>query len=207
MARTAARASGARAVVSSQCYYADIDLLDERDTHLLAAPVSHGAGLYALPYLLKGAPQIVPPHFDVPAVLDALQRYRQGSMFAAPTRLTRLVHAPEVSGKDRDQRLLGRLEFAPFAVRTGLAAGGNRIRTIGPSCMTSTRIGLKKHRSFVRKVSRDACARVKCSGGAAILTIEWLDRDHRHVRTLYRNPRLGHQDSPPRQSPWGRRGW
>src|SRR5207302_2360049 len=28
-------------------------------------------------------------------------------------------------------------------------------------CTTSTRIGLKKHRSFVRKVSRDACARVK----------------------------------------------
>src|SRR2546430_12896127 len=100
MARTAARASGARAVVSSQCYYADIDLLDERDTHLLAAPVSHGAGLYALPYLLKGAPQIVPPHFDVPAVLDALQRYRQVSMFAAPTMLTRLVHAPEGSAAD-----------------------------------------------------------------------------------------------------------
>jgi acyl-CoA synthetase (AMP-forming)/AMP-acid ligase II len=33
----------------SHCYYADIDLLDERDTHLMAAPVSHGAGLYALP--------------------------------------------------------------------------------------------------------------------------------------------------------------
>ncbi len=49
----------------SQCYYADIDPLDERDTHLLAAPVSHGAGLYALPFVLKGAHQIVLPHFDV----------------------------------------------------------------------------------------------------------------------------------------------
>ena len=39
---------------ASYCYYADIDPLDERDTHLLAAPVSHGAGLYALPFLLKG---------------------------------------------------------------------------------------------------------------------------------------------------------
>src|SRR5438874_12658516 len=28
----------------SQCYYADIDRLDERDTHLSAAPVAHGAG-------------------------------------------------------------------------------------------------------------------------------------------------------------------
>src|SRR4029077_4392714 len=85
---------------ASQCYYADIDLLDERDTHLLAAPVSHGAGLYALPFLLKGAHQIMLPHFDVPAVLDALQRHRQVSMFAAPTMLPRLVHAPEVSAAD-----------------------------------------------------------------------------------------------------------
>src|SRR4051794_12918828 len=84
----------------SQCYYADIDRLDERDTHLLAAPASHGAGLYALPFLLKGAHQIVLAHFDVPAILDVVQRYRRVSMFAAPTMLTRLAHAPEVPGAD-----------------------------------------------------------------------------------------------------------
>jgi long-chain acyl-CoA synthetase len=82
---------------ASQCYYADIDQLDERDTHLLAAPVSHGAGLYGLPFLLKGAHQIVLPHFDVPAIIDVVQRHRQVSLFAAPTMLTRLVHAPEVA--------------------------------------------------------------------------------------------------------------
>src|SRR3977135_963101 len=74
----------------SQSYYADIDRLDERDTHLLAAPVSHGAGLYALPFLLQGAHQIVLPHFDVPAILDVLKRHRQGSLFATPTMLTPL---------------------------------------------------------------------------------------------------------------------
>src|SRR5436309_10055330 len=84
----------------SQCYYADIDQLDGRDTHLLAAPVSHGAGLYALPFLLKGAQQIVLPHFDVPAILDVIQRHQRVSMFAAPTMLTRLAHAPEVPGAD-----------------------------------------------------------------------------------------------------------
>src|SRR5216110_2404095 len=56
----------------SQCYYADIDRLDERDTHLCAAPVSHGAGLYALPFLLQGAHQIVLPHFEVTAILDMI---------------------------------------------------------------------------------------------------------------------------------------
>ena len=84
----------------SQCYYADIDQLDERDTHVLAAPVSHGAGLYALPFLLKGAHQIVLPHFDVEAILDVIARHPRVSMFAAPTMLTRLVHAPEVAAAD-----------------------------------------------------------------------------------------------------------
>ena len=81
----------------SQCYYADVDQVDERDTHLLAAPVSHGAGLYALPFLLKGAHQIVLPHLDVGAILDMIARHPRVSMFAAPTMLTRLVHAPDVA--------------------------------------------------------------------------------------------------------------
>jgi long-chain acyl-CoA synthetase len=84
----------------SQCYYADIDATDERDTHLAAAPLSHGAGLYALPFVLKGAHQLVLPHFDVAAILDALRQYERVSMFAAPTMLTRLAHAPEVPGAD-----------------------------------------------------------------------------------------------------------
>jgi long-chain acyl-CoA synthetase len=82
----------------SQCYYADIDAIDERDTHLAAAPLSHGAGLYALPFVLKGAHQLVLPHFDVLAILDALRQHERVSMFAAPTMLTRLAHAPEIPG-------------------------------------------------------------------------------------------------------------
>src|SRR5438270_5307915 len=84
----------------SHCYYADIDAIDERDTHLAAAPLSHGAGLYALPFALKGAHQLALPHFDVAAILDALRRHERVSMFAAPTMLTRLAHAPEVPGAD-----------------------------------------------------------------------------------------------------------
>src|SRR6516162_5500267 len=65
-----------------------------------------------------------------------------------------------------------------------LTAGAKEARTIGPSRATSIR---KRRQSFVRKVSRDACAPVKCAGGTAILTIEWLDGDQCHARTLYRN--------------------
>src|SRR5437764_14418124 len=96
---TAGRPNGAvlthrNLLFMSQCYYADIDRLDERDTHLCAAPVSHGAGLYALPFLLQGAHQIVLPHFEVPAILDMIARHERGSLFAAPAMLTRLVQAP-----------------------------------------------------------------------------------------------------------------
>ena len=84
----------------SHCYYADIDAVDERDTNLHAGPLSHGAGLYALPHLLRGGHQVVLPHFEVDALLDAVQRHSSVSMFAAPTMLTRLVHAPAVADAD-----------------------------------------------------------------------------------------------------------
>jgi len=84
----------------SHCYYADIDALDERDTCLHAGPLSHGAGLYALPHLLRGGHQVVLPHFEVEAIIDAVRRHPRVSMFAAPTMLTRLVHAPAVAAAD-----------------------------------------------------------------------------------------------------------
>src|SRR4029077_9685110 len=84
----------------SHCYYADIDALDERDTCLHAGPLSHGAGLYALPHLLRGGHQVVLPHFEVETIVDVLQRHARVSMFAAPTMLTRLVHAPAVAAAD-----------------------------------------------------------------------------------------------------------
>jgi acyl-CoA synthetase (AMP-forming)/AMP-acid ligase II len=84
----------------SHCYYADIDMLEERDTNLHAGPLSHGAGLYALPHLLRGGHQVVLSHFEVDAILEALQRYSRVSLFAAPTMLTRLVHAPTISTAD-----------------------------------------------------------------------------------------------------------
>ena len=84
----------------SHCYYADIDRLDERDTHLCAGPLSHGAGLYALPHMLRGGHQVLLPHFDVAAILDALAAHPFVSLFAAPTMLTRLVHAPAAAAAD-----------------------------------------------------------------------------------------------------------
>ena len=78
----------------SQAYYADIDWLDETDTQLHIAPLSHGGGLYALPHLFKGSHQVVlGGAFDVGKTFEAIARYRNVTFFAAPTVLTRMVQS------------------------------------------------------------------------------------------------------------------
>lgn len=75
-------------------YFADIDHVGADDVHLYTAPVSHGSGLYGLPFFLKGARHVILPGFDVEAVVEALARFERVSFFAAPTMLTRLVNSP-----------------------------------------------------------------------------------------------------------------
>jgi long-chain acyl-CoA synthetase len=75
-------------------YYADIDSLDHRDVALHAAPLSHGAGLYSLPQVLKGGHQIIHTGFDPGAIADVLGQHSNVSMFNVPTMLTRLVDSP-----------------------------------------------------------------------------------------------------------------
>jgi long-chain acyl-CoA synthetase len=72
-------------------YYADIDFVDDRDCFVSAAPLSHGAGLYALPHILRGSHQIVLPGFEPAKVLALFGQHRNVSMFAAPTMVTRLI--------------------------------------------------------------------------------------------------------------------
>jgi long-chain acyl-CoA synthetase len=72
-------------------YYADVDAVTSRDTKLHAAPMSHASGLYSLPFLLKGAHNVVLPSFDIDEIAEVLQRHDNVSMFAAPTMLTRMI--------------------------------------------------------------------------------------------------------------------
>ena len=77
----------------SHAYYADIDFIDEHDTDLHAAPLSHGSGLYAIPHLLKGSHQVVLGGFEAARVCDAIAQHENVSFFAAPTMVTRLVQS------------------------------------------------------------------------------------------------------------------
>ena len=89
-------------------YFTDVDAITDQDAIVYAAPMSHGAGLYAIPHLMAGARHVVPASggFDAAELFELGQSVGPLSMFAAPTIVKRLVdHAeqtsltPEVCGR------------------------------------------------------------------------------------------------------------
>jgi long-chain acyl-CoA synthetase len=80
-------------VFMSMCYLADVEHIGPTDTKLHMAPMSHGSGLYALPFFIKGAHQVVSSGFDIEFLGEVLDRYSGVTLFAAPTMLTRLANA------------------------------------------------------------------------------------------------------------------
>jgi long-chain acyl-CoA synthetase len=76
-----------------QCYYADIDYIDTRDTILHAAPLTHGSGLYGLAHIARGGNNVIlEGSFEPEQVFDALATMQSVSMFAAPTMVSRLIN-------------------------------------------------------------------------------------------------------------------
>ena len=90
----------------SMAYYADIERVDPGDVKLHAAPLSHGSGLYGLPHLFAGGHQVILPGFEPADVLQAFARYRNVTMFAAPTMITRLVQTAGSPGEAGGLRTL-----------------------------------------------------------------------------------------------------
>ena len=78
-------------------YHVDVDPVAQGDAIVYAAPISHGAGIYAIPHLMAGARHVVPASGGVdPAELFALGRaIGPLSLFAAPTIVGRLVDEAE----------------------------------------------------------------------------------------------------------------
>ena len=47
-------------LMAALSYYADVDAVGPGDTILHAAPMSHGSGIYALPFIAQAANNLVP---------------------------------------------------------------------------------------------------------------------------------------------------
>jgi len=78
-------------------YFNDVDQVEAQDTIAYAAPMSHGAGLYAIPHLMAGARHVVPASggFDAPELFALGREMGPLSLFAAPTIVKRIVEQAE----------------------------------------------------------------------------------------------------------------
>lgn len=100
------------------CYFTDVDTVENSNSSLYAAPMSHGAGFYILPHILRGAKHVVPKSggFDPQELLELAEYHRETSLFAAPTMIKRLV--------DEVQSLKNKPQQAIDSIKTIVYGGG-----------------------------------------------------------------------------------
>ncbi|MDJ0630071.1 MAG: AMP-binding protein [Rhodobacter sp.] len=87
-------------MATSLAYPVDVDPVTSADAALYAAPMSHGAGIYAPIHVRMGAGHIVPASggFDAGEVLELARGHGSVSMFMAPTMVRRLTDAAQAAG-------------------------------------------------------------------------------------------------------------
>jgi long-chain acyl-CoA synthetase len=83
-------------------YFVDVDAIDGRDAIVYGPPMSHGAGIYAIPHMMAGARHVVPASggFEPAEIFGLARGIGRLTMFAAPTVVKRLVDHAEEHGLD-----------------------------------------------------------------------------------------------------------
>ena len=140
-------------LMMSLSYFADIDPVSPQDTVLHAAPLSHGAGLYGLPHVAKGAVSVIPHSggVDVDEILGLLQRWSGVTFFAAPTMVKRLAGDPAVAAADLSNLktiIYGGAPMYLADLEDALAVFGPRLAQIygqGETPMTITALSKAEH--------------------------------------------------------------
>jgi long-chain acyl-CoA synthetase len=89
-------------MVMGLTYFVDVDAVTARDAIVYAAPMSHGAGIYAIPHLMAGARHVVPASggMDPQELFELGWQLGPLSTFAAPTIVKRLVDHAQERGVD-----------------------------------------------------------------------------------------------------------
>ncbi|SPJ28462.1 class I adenylate-forming enzyme family protein [Falsiruegeria mediterranea] len=85
----------------SLAYFTDVDTASKDDSILYAAPMSHGAGLYAMLHVLVGARHVCPVSggFDEREIFELARLFDRVQMFAAPTMVKRMTDVARATGE------------------------------------------------------------------------------------------------------------
>ncbi len=105
---TTGRSKAAVLTHGQMCFVVNNYLADQMpglgpdDASLVVAPLSHGAGVHAMPQVARGAKSVLLPgsSFDEEALWRLVEQHRVGNMFTVPTILTRMVRHPAVDHYD-----------------------------------------------------------------------------------------------------------
>jgi long-chain acyl-CoA synthetase len=140
-------------LMMSLSYFADIDEISHTDSILQAAPLSHGAGLYGLPHIARGAVTVIPHSggVDGEEIASLLQRWTGMSFFAAPTMVKRLAIDPAIVNGDLSNLktiIYGGAPMYLADLEEALAVFGPRLAQIygqGETPMTITGLSKQNH--------------------------------------------------------------
>ena len=85
----------------SLAYQTDVDEVTSEDSIIYAAPMSHGAGLYNMVHVLRGARHVCPVSggFDEAEIFDLARHFHRVEMFAAPTMVHRMTEIAKATGE------------------------------------------------------------------------------------------------------------
>lgn len=111
-------------------YLADVEAVDERSGLLHLALQSHASGLFALPFIARGAAQVVPTRTDPDHVAALLAARDRLSFFAPPIMMRRLSESPAISTAPVDRMgtlLVGAAPVYADDLRAAMHAFGPRI--------------------------------------------------------------------------------
>ena len=133
-------------LVMTLSYFADIEPVHPGATVIHAAPLSHGSGLYGLPFVAKAGTSVISESgkFDPDEMLRLIAAWPNTSFFAVPTLITRMVNVDAAGAADT--RNLNTIVYggAPMYVsdlHKALALLGPRLTQIygqGETPMTAT---------------------------------------------------------------------
>ena len=140
-------------MVMTLAYFSDVDALDERDTIVHAAPLSHGSGVYCLPHVAKASHNVITAaeSFSPGEMLEAIERHPNVSFFAAPTMVVRMMNDASVAHARLDHLKCIMYGGAPMHLpdlKRALGLFGPRLYQIygqGESPMTITGLSKAHH--------------------------------------------------------------
>jgi len=88
---------------------------DRPAVHLVAAPMTHGAGVVALMMIAEGATNVVLPSAHAGGILEAIERHRVTHFYIPPTVLYNMLAHPQVRSHDYSSLRAIVLAAAPVA--------------------------------------------------------------------------------------------